>query len=97
MVGQTLQVWFQIHYKKGKERSAIDALSQKFKIQSYAISSHIPNCVDPIKSKILAKPHLQDLVEKIKEGEALRLWLFKGGLVLFKDWIYLSLTPKSIL
>jgi hypothetical protein len=34
---------FQIHYKKGKEHSVADALSRRFGIQTWAISSPMPN------------------------------------------------------
>lgn len=34
---------FQIHYKKGKENSVADALSRRFGIQTWAISSPIPS------------------------------------------------------
>jgi hypothetical protein len=33
--------------------------------------------VDPLKAEILATPHLQDLVKKIKKREASGPWLFK--------------------
>lgn len=88
---------FQIHYKKVKENLAAYALSWKFEIQVCAISSSISNWVDPITYEILANPHLQELVEKIKEGEALGPWLFNEWLIFFKDRIFLLPTSELII
>ena len=61
---------FQIQYKRGREKNMADALSRKSNILAYALSMPIPNWIDPIKSEILANQYLQDIVERIQQGEA---------------------------
>jgi hypothetical protein len=81
---------FTIEYKKGLENSAVDSLSRKeHQGLAMALSSPVPNWVEPIKEEISREKELQDLVARIQQGEAIGPWSLKLGLIFFKDRIYL--------
>jgi hypothetical protein len=81
---------FTIEYKKGLENSAVDNLSRKeHQGLAMALSSPVPNWVEPIKEEISREKELQDLVARIQQGEAIGPWSLKLGLIFFKDRIYL--------
>jgi hypothetical protein len=75
---------FTIEYKRGLENSAADSLSQREEPrQFHTISSPLPQWVKPIKVEIAGEPKLQQLVERIRQGEALGPWSYKLGLIFF--------------
>jgi hypothetical protein len=81
---------FTIEYKKGLENSATDSLSRKEQQGlAMALSSTVPNWVEPIKEEISCEKELQELVARIQQGEAVGPWSLKSGLIFFKDRIYL--------
>jgi hypothetical protein len=82
---------FSIEYKKGVENAVADALSRIVEHGELAAISHpIPHWLEPIQEEVATKPQLQELVRKIEEDEAVGPWEYKGGLIYFKNRIYLE-------
>ncbi|TXG69173.1 hypothetical protein EZV62_004108 [Acer yangbiense] len=85
---------FIIEYKKGKENIA-DALSRRHEVDDKygglcAPSQPVPHWIESIKEEVSTSTTMQELVQRIKQGEALGPWKLNYGLVLFKDKIFLS-------
>jgi hypothetical protein len=81
---------FVIEYKRGLENSAADGLSRREEGgQLSALSSPLPQWIEPIKEEVAREPELQQLVKRIQDEEALGPWSYKTGLIFYKDRIYL--------
>ena len=91
---------FSIEYKQGKENKAADALSRmheeyKEKMEVMAITCPTHHWVTAVKEDQENSEHVQQLVSKVKEGEAVGPWVLRDGLLFFKNRIYV--TPESTL
>uniref|UniRef100_A0A2N9HL73 Chromo domain-containing protein n=1 Tax=Fagus sylvatica TaxID=28930 RepID=A0A2N9HL73_FAGSY len=91
---------FSIEYKQGKENKVADALSRmheesKEKMEVMAITCPTPHWVKAVKEDQESSEHVQQLVSKVKEGEAVGPWVLRDGLFFFKDRIYVA--PESTL
>ena len=96
---------FLIEYKRGKENRATDTLSRKYEA-SYevkddtnttllAISGPTPNWLDVVHEDQAQSKVVQQIIQRVKEGEAVGKWELRDGLLVFKDRIYLA--PNSSL
>ncbi|KAA8517098.1 hypothetical protein F0562_017391 [Nyssa sinensis] len=86
---------FVIEYKKGKENIVADSLSRRENTGEESgklatISQPIPNWVEAIKEEVKSNSDLQGLIKRIKGGKAVGPWEFKGGVIFFKEIIYLA-------
>jgi hypothetical protein len=74
-----------------EENIAAEALSRRVEYRDLAAMSHpIPHWLEPIQEEVTSNPQLQELVKKIEVNEAVGAWEYKGGLILFKNRIYLA-------
>jgi hypothetical protein len=88
---------YDIKYKRGKENSVADALSQVEESKTLmAISHPVPHWLEPIQEEIQSNPELQALVIRIQAGEAVGPWKFREGLIFFKERVYLPSTSPFI-
>ncbi|KAL5803158.1 hypothetical protein ACOSQ4_031463 [Xanthoceras sorbifolium] len=92
---------FQIEYKRGAENVVADALSRCHEyaineVSLLAFSQLVPHWVDAIKEEIEGCHSLQELKHRILQDEAVGLWKFVEGIILFKDRIYLANDSKLI-
>lgn len=55
-----------------------------------AVSSPIPNWLEVIREEVGKNRELQELVQKVQEGEALGPWQYKEGMLFYKDRIFLQ-------
>jgi hypothetical protein len=90
---------FSIEYKKGRENIVVNALSRRDETVSkeeqksaelVALSSPTPNWVEVIKEEVDNDKDLQELIQRVKDGEALGPWQHREGVLFYKDRIYLS-------
>jgi hypothetical protein len=90
---------FSIEYKMGRENIVADALSRRDETVSkeeqksaelVALSSPTPNWVEVIKEEVDNDKDLQELIQRVKDGEALGPWQHREGVLFYKDRIYLS-------
>jgi hypothetical protein len=73
------------------ENAVADALSRRAEHGELAAISHpIPHWLEPIQEEVATKPQLQELVKKIEGDEVVGPWEYKGGLIYFKNRIYLE-------
>jgi chorismate mutase len=88
---------YEIEYKRGKKNSVADTLSHIEESRALMALSHpIPHWLEPIQDEVLSNPILQALVVRIQVGEAVGLWKFQGGLIFFKERVYLPSTFSLI-
>jgi hypothetical protein len=88
---------YEIEYKQGKENFVVDALSRIEAPQTLmAISHPIHHWLELFKMKFtrIQSCNLQALVVRIQAGEAVGQWKFQGGLIFFKERVYLSSTSS---
>jgi hypothetical protein len=83
---------FSIEYKKGYENRAADALSRQMEGTLLALSAPIPHWVKPIQQELQQDPELIALAEKIKQQNITGPWSLQGGLIYFKNRVYLKST-----
>ena len=91
---------FIIKYKKGKENVMADFLSRREETRESndeksggrlaAITQTVPNLVEAIKQEIESSVALQDLFQRIKDGEAIGPWKIMDRVIFFKEKIYLE-------
>lgn len=96
---------FLVEYKRGTKNTVADALSRRDEKkevpgENHAISKPLPNWVEAIKEKIQFKTSLQQLLQRVKDGEAIGPWRLQDGVLFFKENIYLeedsAFTPDII-
>ncbi|GMY21739.1 Transposon Tf2-2 polyprotein, partial [Fagus crenata] len=96
---------FSIEYKRSKENKVANALSRKYEADHevkddtnttlLAISGPTPNWLDVVHEDQAQSKVVQQIIQRVKEGEAVGKWELRDGLLLFKDRIYLA--PNSSL
>lgn len=74
------------------ENAVADALSRQMEGVVAALSLLIPHWVELIKEEIFQQPSLQDLVQRIQEGEVVGPWKVTAGIIYFNDRTYLLST-----
>jgi hypothetical protein len=83
-----------------KEKAAEADLRCPAEVTLMALSNPTPNWLEVIKAEVEHNRDLQELVQKVKEGEALGPWQFKEGVLFYKDRIFLpensTLIPATI-
>ena len=86
---------FTVEYKRGKENIMADALSRRTESVGesgtfMAFSLPIPNWLESIRSENLSNPIIQELIQRVEEGEAMGPWKVQDGILYFKNRIYLD-------
>jgi hypothetical protein len=82
--------------KGEKEKSHPDQILPQLETEEHqaralvALSNPTPNWLEVIKEEVDNDKDLQELVQRVKEGEALGPWHYKDGVLFYKDHIYLS-------
>jgi hypothetical protein len=71
-----------VHLRPGGEKETHGAVL-------VAVSGLVPNWLEVIKEEVEKDGGLQELIKKIKEGEALGPWHYNDGILFYKDRIYL--------
>ena len=86
-----------MHSQEGKENQAANALSRKFETTSeegmMAISSPNPSWLEVVREEQDHNEHIQQIIRRVQDGEAVGRWELRDGLLLFKDRIFLA--PES--
>lgn len=85
---------FKIEYKKGRENWVADALSWKYEdaeeSQLLALTVIIPNWLEAIREEHHANSVTQQIMQRVKEDEAVGPWELRDVVLLFKDRIFLT-------
>lgn len=86
---------FVVEYKRGKENTVADVLSRREEEgnsmgTNYVVSLVLYDWIEAIKEEVRSHPFLQQLVQRIKEGEVVGPWKFENNILFFKDKIFLA-------